>query len=66
MADPKACPFCGSTETEKAADFGTSAMVALHYCRRCRSHFEAIKWGDHTADLDLPEFLETHDGPRDT
>lgn len=66
MSGPKACPFCGSVETEKAADFGTSAMVALHYCRACRSHFEAIKWGDRTDDLDLPEFLETNDEPRAT
>lgn len=52
-----ACPFCSSSDTEKAADFSTSLMVRLHYCRRCRSHFEAIKWGDDAATLDVPAFL---------
>jgi hypothetical protein len=52
------CPFCGSQETEKQADFGTSLMVRAHYCRSCRSSFEAIKWGDTTTRLDLPSFLE--------
>ncbi len=51
------CPFCHSSDTVKAADFGTSVMVRLHYCRSCRSHFEAIKWGDD-ADLDVPAFLK--------
>lgn len=52
------CPFCGSLDTEKAADFSTSLMVRLHYCRACRSHFEAIKWGDATDNLDVPAFLK--------
>jgi hypothetical protein len=54
----KRCPFCHSTETEKQADFSTSLMVSLYYCRRCRSSFEAIKWGDRTVELDLPSFLD--------
>jgi hypothetical protein len=54
----KHCPFCRSTETEKQADFSTSLMVSLYYCRRCRSSFEAIKWGDRTVELDLPAFLD--------
>lgn len=59
MASPaKRCPFCRSTETEKQADFSTSLMVSLYYCRRCRSSFEAIKWGDRTVELDLPRFLD--------
>jgi transposase-like protein len=57
----KQCPFCRSTETEKQADFSTSLMVSLYYCRSCRSSFEAIKWGDRTVELDLPGFLETRD-----
>jgi hypothetical protein len=57
-APNKSCPFCRSTDTEKQSDFGTSLMVALHYCRRCRSSFEAIKWGDREVELDLPEFLD--------
>lgn len=59
------CPFCGSSDTEKAADFGTSVMVRLHYCRACRSHFEAIKWGDAAVDLDVPAFLEPPRSPPD-
>ncbi len=55
---PVPCPFCGSRETEKQSDFGTSLMVRLHYCRRCKSSFEAIKWGDACTPLDLPSFLE--------
>jgi hypothetical protein len=55
------CPFCGSTDTEKQSDFGTSLMVRLHYCRDCRSSFEAIKWGDNGG-LDLPEFLRGGSG----
>jgi len=60
MTDPptKPCPFCGSHATRKASDFSTSLMVALHYCTRCHSSFEAIKWGDTDAKLDVPSFLE--------
>lgn len=54
----KTCPFCHSTDTEKQADFSTSVMVSLYHCRRCRSHFEAIKWGDASVKLDVPGFLE--------
>lgn len=57
-AATKSCPFCHSTDTEKEADFSTSVMVSLYYCRHCRSRFEAIKWGDRSAQLDVPEFLE--------
>ena len=60
--DRKTCPFCQSTDTEKQNDFGTSVMVALYYCRSCRSSFEAIKWGDRSAPLDLPSFLRDGEG----
>jgi hypothetical protein len=61
MADvSKRCPFCGSLDTEKQSDFGTSLMVALLYCRQCRSSFEAIKWGDPAAAADVPDFLTKH------
>ena len=56
MPTPKLCPFCGSADTVKGSDFGTSLMVAMHYCRHCKSHFEAIKWGEREA-LDVPAFL---------
>ncbi len=53
----KKCPFCHSDDTVKHADFSTSLMVSLYYCRACRSSFEAIKWGDREAGLELPSFL---------
>jgi hypothetical protein len=52
------CPFCGSPDTRKEADFGTSLMVNRQYCRRCRSSFEEIKWGAPRGALDLPDFLK--------
>lgn len=52
----KQCPFCGSRDTVQEADCSTSLMVSLHYCRACRSPFEAIKWGDPPApNPTLPE-----------
>jgi RNA polymerase subunit RPABC4/transcription elongation factor Spt4 len=56
-AAAKTCPFCGSADTVKEADFATSLMVNRQYCRTCRSFFEAIKWGD-AGELDLPAFLD--------
>jgi transposase-like protein len=55
------CPFCGSADTVKEADFGTSLMVNRRYCRRCRSSFEAVKWGTPAERLDLPGFLQSPD-----
>ncbi len=54
----KTCPFCGSTDTAKQADFGTSVMVRQYYCRACRTVFEWVKWGDDESDLDLPTVLK--------
>ncbi len=53
----KTCPFCGSSDTVKQSDFGTSLMVAWRYCRACRSNFESIKWGDTEESLDIPAWL---------
>jgi len=53
----RSCPFCGSLDTTREADFSTSLMVSLYYCTRCRTTFEAIKWGDAPAELDLPDIL---------
>lgn len=55
----KPCPFCGSKDTTKQSDFGTSIMVTQHYCNQCRTVFEYIKWGDDENTLDLPGFLES-------
>jgi len=40
------CPFCGSANTEKLTDFGTTLAFRQHYCHDCRTVFEAIKWGN--------------------
>lgn len=61
-ASPKRCPFCQSSDTEKRSDFGTSLMVSWHYCRKCKSSFEAIKWGDTDTTLDVPSFLDKSRG----
>ena len=55
----KVCPFCGSRDTVKEADFGTSLMVNRHHCRHCNTFFEAVKWGDRDDALDLPQFLRS-------
>ena len=60
----KRCPFCGSDETSRVSEFGTSLMVALHKCARCNTYFEAIKWGDRAARLDVPPFLDEPAQPR--
>ena len=53
----KPCPFCGSLATTREADFSTSLMVSLYWCQRCKTSFEAIKWGDGSVDLDLAASL---------
>jgi len=40
---PVKCPFCGSTETELYAMFGSTLLMSQHYCRACRSVFERIR-----------------------
>lgn len=60
-AESKKCPFCGSTNTEKQSDFGTSIMVTLHFCLDCKSAFEWIKWGENDSNLDLPGYLRGSD-----
>ena len=62
---PKPCPFCGSTATTRVSDFATSLMVASYHCDGCHSYFEAIKWGDRAAALDVPAFLEEPRPPTD-
>jgi len=38
------CPFCGSRDTELYALFGSLLSTSQHYCKRCRTVFERIKW----------------------
>lgn len=42
-AEPVACPYCGSTETQLENLFGPTACRSIHYCRSCRQPFEAFK-----------------------
>lgn len=37
------CPHCGSEDTERLADFGSTACKALYRCRACREPFELFK-----------------------
>lgn len=38
-----ACPFCGSTDTERRSEFGPTPCKALYSCRACRQPFEHFK-----------------------
>ena len=37
------CPRCGSNETERVSEFGSTACKALWRCRACREPFEHFK-----------------------
>jgi len=38
-----ACPHCGSSNTERRSEFGSTACKALHYCHHCQQPFEEFK-----------------------
>jgi ring-1,2-phenylacetyl-CoA epoxidase subunit PaaD len=38
-----ACPYCGSSNTERKSEFGSTACKAIHYCHECRQPFEEFK-----------------------
>ena len=38
-----ACPFCGSSNTERKSEFGATACKAIHYCHHCHQPFEEFK-----------------------
>src|SRR5262249_38990673 len=38
-----ACPRCGSAETERISEFGSTACKALSRCRQCREPFDYFK-----------------------
>jgi hypothetical protein len=40
------CPFCGSTDVELLALFGSQPLTQQHYCRTCRTPFEHVKDAD--------------------
>ncbi|MCA3702536.1 MAG: phenylacetate-CoA oxygenase subunit PaaJ [Methylobacterium sp.] len=37
------CPHCGSAETERVSEFGSTACKALWRCRACREPFDYFK-----------------------
>jgi len=37
------CPICGSVETEKLSEFGSTSCKALWRCRACREPFDYFK-----------------------
>ena len=38
-----ACPRCGSTDTARLSEFGSTACKALYRCRRCAEPFDHFK-----------------------
>lgn len=42
-ADEAACPRCGSADTERLAEFGSTSCKALWRCRACREPFDHFK-----------------------
>jgi ring-1,2-phenylacetyl-CoA epoxidase subunit PaaD len=38
-----ACPHCGSSNTERKSEFGSTACKAIHYCADCQQPFEEFK-----------------------
>lgn len=41
--DTVVCPHCGSSDTERLAEFGSTACKALWRCRGCREPFDHFK-----------------------
>ena len=41
--DAVSCPRCGSAETERLSEFGSTACKALYRCRQCREPFDYFK-----------------------
>jgi len=37
------CPYCGSSNTERKSEFGSTACKAIHYCNHCHQPFEEFK-----------------------
>ncbi len=38
-----ACPFCGSSNTSRESEFGSTACKSIHVCHACRQPFEHFK-----------------------
>jgi ring-1,2-phenylacetyl-CoA epoxidase subunit PaaD len=41
--DQVPCPHCGSADTERISEFGSTACKALYRCRTCREPFDYFK-----------------------
>ncbi|MGE0440137.1 MAG: 1,2-phenylacetyl-CoA epoxidase subunit PaaD [Gemmatimonadales bacterium] len=37
------CPFCGSSDTARRSEFGSTACKAIHFCNSCHQPFEHFK-----------------------
>jgi ring-1,2-phenylacetyl-CoA epoxidase subunit PaaD len=37
------CPYCGSADTRRESEFGSTACKSIHVCRSCRQPFEHFK-----------------------
>ncbi len=42
-APSTACPYCGSNDTERKSEFGSTACKSIWVCRACRQPFEEFK-----------------------
>jgi transposase-like protein len=43
---PVVCPFCGSTDTELIALFGSQLSTSQYQCHICHTYFESMKQDD--------------------
>ena len=44
------CPYCGSGDTERTAEFGPFHMTEQYHCLSCKSPFALLRWdGDPPA-----------------
>lgn len=41
--DGLSCPWCGSTDVEQIAAYGSLLMTSQWYCTACRSPFERVR-----------------------
>lgn len=50
-----ACPFCGQTDTELIALFGSQLLTSQFYCHGCHTVFEAVRHGSALPEEDQSE-----------
>jgi ring-1,2-phenylacetyl-CoA epoxidase subunit PaaD len=43
LSTPRACPNCGSNQTDVRNEFGPTPCRTIHFCRSCRQPFEGMK-----------------------